>query len=267
MPSIKLSAVCTSILACTLMLSACSTKPTDPTTNWSPNKIYAEAKDEISSGAFEKAIPLLEKLEGRAAGTPLAQQAQLDKAYAHFKMGESALAVATLDRFMKLHPASPAMDYALFLKGVVNFNDDLGLFSGVTRQDLSERDQKSAKESFESFKELIARFPSSKYAPDATARMNYIVNSLAQSEVHVARYYYKRGAYLAAINRAQTAVRDYAGVPAIEEGLFIMVKSYDALGITDLRDDTQRILVKNYPQTSYLTQGFKNTNDPWWKLW
>lgn len=267
MPRVKLSAACICFLACTLVLSACSSTPPDPTANWSPNKIYAEAKDDISTGAFDKAIPLLEKLEGRAAGTPLAQQAQLDKAYTHFKTGEPVLAVATLDRFMKLHPASPAMDYALYLKGVVNFNDDLGMFSAVTRQDMSERDQKAAKESYESFKELVARFPASKYAPDATARMNYIVNSLAQSEVHVARYYYGRGAYLAAINRAQTAVRDYAGVPALEEALFIMLKSYDALGMTDLRDDAQRVLAKNYPQTPYLTQGFKNTNDPWWKLW
>jgi len=267
MPIVKLSVFHTSFLACALLLSACSSTPNDPSANWSPNKIYAEASDEIKSGAYDKAIPLLEKLEGRAAGTPLAQQAQIDKAYAQFKSGEPVLAVATLDRFIKLHPASPAMDYALYLKGVVNFNDDLGFLSFVTRQDLSERDQKAAKESFESFKELVARFPASKYAPDASARMNYIVSSLAQSEIYVARYYYDRGAYLAAINRAQTAIRDYVGVPALEEALFIMFKSYDALGMTDLRDDTQRVLTKNYPQTPYLTQGFKNSNDPWWKLW
>ena len=267
MPSTKLSVVCTCLLACALLLSACSTTPIDPTADWSPNKIYAEAKDELSSGSYEKAVPLFEKLEGRAAGTPLAQQAQIDKAYAHYKAGEQALALATLDRFMKLHPASPAIDYALYLKGIVNFNDDLGLFSGVTRQDLAERDQKAAKESFESFKELMARFPESRYAADAAARMNYIVNSLAQSEVYVARYYFDRGAYLAAINRAQTAIRDYSGVPALEEALFIMVKSYDALGMNDLRDDTQRVLAKTYPQTPYLTLGFKPKNDPWWKIW
>ncbi len=267
MPSTKLSVVSTSLLAGSLLLSACSSTPTDPTTSWSPNKIYAEAKDELNSGAYDKAVPLFDKLEGRAAGTPLAQQAQIDKAYAHYKAGEPALALATLDRFIKLHPTSPAVDYALYLKGIVNFNDDLGLFSSVTRQDLAERDQKAAKESFESFKELIARFPTSRYAPDAASRMNYIVNSLAQSEVYVARYYFDRGAYLAAINRAQTAIRDYSGVPALEEALFIMLKSYDALGMNDLRDDTQRVLAKNYPQTLYLTQGFKPKNNPWWKIW
>jgi outer membrane protein assembly factor BamD len=267
MPSIKLSVVSTSMLAFSLLLGACSTTTPDLTAGWSPNKIYAEAKDELNSGAYDKAVLLFDKLEGRAAGTPLAQQAQIDKAYAHFKAAEPALAVATLDRFLKLHPASPAIDYALYLKGIVNFNDDLGLFSALTRQDLAERDQKAAKESFESFKELVARFPASRYAPDAAARMNYIVNSLAQSEVYVARYYFERGAYLAAINRAQTAIRDYSGVPALEEALFIMVKSYDALGMTDLRDDSQRVLTKNYPQTLYLTQGFKPKNNPWWKLW
>lgn len=263
----KLSAVYACSLACGLLLSACSSTPSDPTAGWSPNKIYAEAKDDLNSGAYDKAVPLFEKLEGRAAGTPLAQQAQIDKAYAHYKAGEPILAVATLDRFMKLHPASPAIDYALYLKGVINFNDDLGMFSAITRQDLAERDQKAAKESFESFKELITRFPASRYTPDASARMNHIVNSLAQSEVYVARYYYDRGAYLAAINRAQNALRDYAGVPALEEALFIMVKSYNALGMNDLRDDSQRVLSKNYPQTPFLTQGFKTKNDPWWKLW
>ncbi|MDI1247149.1 MAG: outer membrane protein assembly factor BamD [Rhodoferax sp.] len=250
-----------------VFLSACSTTTPDPTAQWSPNKIYAEAKDELNTGAYDKAIVLFEKLEGRAAGTPLAQQAQLDKAYAHYKAGEPVLAIATLDRFIKLHPASPALDYALYLKGIVNFNDDLGLFSALTRQDLAERDQKAAKDSFESFKELVARFPDSRYAPEASQRMNYIVNSLAQSEVYVARYYYERGAYLAAINRAQTAITDYQGVPALEEALFIMVKSYDALGMTALRDDSQRVLEKNYPQTPYLVQGFKSKNGPWWKIW
>jgi len=253
--------------AVALLMAGCSSTTVDKTANWSPNKIYAEAKDEVDSGAFDKAVPLFEKLEGRAAGTPLAQQAQLDKAYAQFKAGEKPNAIATLDRFMKLHPASPALDYALYMKGVINFNDDLGMFSFMTRQDLSERDQKAAKESFESFKEMVTRFPESRYAPDARQRMNYIVNSLAQYEVHVARYYYSRGAYLAAINRAQLALADYREVPALEEALYIMVKSYDALGLTQLRDDAQRVLTTNYPQSDYMAKGFRSKDDPWWKLW
>lgn len=264
----KLSVVCAWLLTgAALLLAGCSSTLQDNTALWSPNKIYAEAKDELNSGDYDKAVTLLEKLEGRAAGTPLAQQAQLDKAYAHYKAGEAAQAIAALDRFMKLHPASAALDYALYLKGIVNFNDDLGMFSFITRQDLAERDQKAAKESFASFQELVNRFPTSRYAPDARLRMTYIVNSLAQYEVHVARYYFSRGAYVAAINRAQLALSDYQGVPALEEALFIMVKSYDALGMTQLRDDAQRVLEKNYPQTEYLSRGFKASSDPWWKFW
>ncbi len=233
----------------------------------SPNTLYSEAKDEMSQGQWDKAVPLLEKLETKAAGTPLAQQAQLDKAYAHYKEGETAQALATLERFMKIHPASPAMDYALYLKGIVNFNGDLGLFSTIIRQDLAERDQKASKESFEAFKELVARFPDSQYSADARQRMGYIVSSLAQYEVHVARYYYKRSAYLAAINRAQLAVADYRDVPVIEEALYIIYKSYDALGMEKLRDDAKRILDKNFPNSEFLTKGVKQNKDPWWKVW
>lgn len=265
---VKLSVVSAwSMTVAALLLAGCSSVTEDKTATWSPNKIYAEAKDELNSGGYEKAVTLLEKLEGRAAGTPLAQQAQLDKAYAHHKAGEPAQAIAALDRFMKLHPASPAIDYALYLKGIINFNDDLGMFAFITRQDLAERDQKAAKESFESFRELVTRFPTSRYAPDAGQRMTYIVNSLAQYEVHVARYYFGRSAYVAAINRAQIAVSDYQGVPAVEEALYIIVKSYDALGMTQLRDDARRVLVTNYPQTEYLSRGFKANTDPWWKFW
>ncbi|HSV45091.1 MAG TPA: outer membrane protein assembly factor BamD [Ramlibacter sp.] len=249
------------------LLAGCSSTPEDKTATWSPNRIYAEAKEEMNASAWDKAIPLLEKLEGRGAGTALAQQAQIERAYAQYKSGDQAQALATLDRFMKLHPASPAIDYALYLKGIVNFNDNLGVFSFVARQDLSERDQKAAKESFEAFKELAARFPDSRYAPDARARMTYIVNSLAQYEVHVARYYYSRGAYVAAIGRAQNALTDYQDVPALEEALFIMVRSYDALGLAKLRDDARRVLERTYPKSEYLTRGFKSAQDPWWKFW
>ena len=249
------------------LLAGCASPNEDKTAGWSTDRIYAEARDELNGGAYDKAVPLLEKLEGRAAGTPLAQQAQLEKAYAQYKSGEKAQAIATLDRFMKLHPASPAFDYALYLKGLVNFNENLGLFSWLARQDLSERDQKAAKDSFESFRELAARFPESRYAPDARLRMTYIVNSLAQYEVHVARYYYERGAYVAAVGRAQSAIADYKDVPATEEALYILVRSYDALGMAQLRDDARRVLEASYPNSSLLKAGFRDKESPWWKFW
>jgi len=259
------------LLPATLLLAAalagCSSTPEDPTAHWSVQKIQSEAQDEMKSGAWDKAVPLLEKLEGRAAGTPLAQQAQLEKAYAQYKDGDRAQATATLDRFMKLHPASPAYDYALYMKGVVNFNDDLGWFSWLSRQDLSERDQKAAKDSFEAFKELATRFPDSRYTPDARQRMTYIVNSLAQYDVHVARYYFDRGAYVAAVSRAQSSIKDYPDAPSNEEALYILVRSYEALGLTQLSTDAQRVLDASYPRSELPTHGFRDKSNPWWKFW
>lgn len=267
MPSAKLSVVSALLLAAAALLTGCASKSLDPTAKMTPEEIYAQAQEELYNLQYAKAIDLLEKLEGRAAGTPLAQQAQLDKAHAHYKAEEPAQAIATLDRFMRLHPASPAIDYALYLKGLVNFNENLGLFSSLTGQDLAERDQQAAKESFAAFKELVTRFPDSRYAPDARARMTYIVNSLAKYEVHVARYYYSRGAYLAAINRAQQAIADYREAPAVEEALHILIRSFDALQLPQLRDDARRVLQANYPQSQYLSDNTPVTPKSWWQLW
>ena len=262
-----------SVLALTLVgftatfLAGCSSTNNDQTAGWSPEKIYSEARDEVNAGAWDRAAMLFDKLESRAAGTPLAQQAQIEKAYAQYRASEKIQAIATIDRFIKLHPTSPAIDYALYLKGLVNFNDNLGLMSSVAEQDLAERDPKQAKESFEAFRELVNRFPSSKYAEDARLRMSFIKNSLARSDVHVARFYYQRGAYVAAINRAQTTVQEFRDVPAVEEALFIMVQSYDKLGLTQLRDDTKRVLETTYPNTAFLYPERAATKKSWWKFW
>lgn len=221
----------------------------------------------MSAGSWDSAIKLLEKLEGRAAGTILAQQAQLDKAYAQYRTRDQEQAKSTLERFVKEHPASPAMDYALYLKGLITFNDELGLFGNIAKQDLAERDQKASKDSFDAFKELSARFPDSKYTADAQQRMVYIVNSLARYEVHVARYYYTRGAYVAAVNRAQAAISEYPNLAATEEALFLLVKSYEALGLNQLRDDAKRVLEKNYPTSTFLTKGFGGQKTGLFGLW
>lgn len=249
------------------LLAGCASTPKDITQGWTPERIYEEARDEANAGAWDKAIGLYEKLEGRAAGTVLAQQAQINKAYAQYRYNEKPQALATLERFIRLHPTSPALDYALYLKGVINFNENLGLFSSLINQDLSERDQKAAKESYEAFQELSKRFPESKYTPDARQRMVYITNSLAGYEVHVARYYARKGAYVAAINRAQQALSDYQGVPAAEEALALLVYSYDQLGQKELRDDARRVLEKNYPQSQFLSKPLAGgRSKPWWQL-
>jgi outer membrane protein assembly factor BamD len=263
----RLSAVlATTALA--MVLAACGSSPAqDDDPRGSVDKLYADAKDDVASGSYERAIKTLERLEGRAAGTLLAQQASLDLAYAHWKSADRAQALATLERFIKLHPSSPALDYALYLKGVINFNDNMGILSSVSRQDLSERDQQASRDAYQSFKQLLDQFPGSRYAPDAAQRMDYIVNSLASYELHVARYYYRRGAYVAAANRAQQAVKDFQQTPAVEEALYILAQSYDRLGMAQLRDDADRVLKRNYPQSRFLKDGIRLPDKAWWQFW
>ena len=250
-----------------LALSACDTNPKEESARWSPEKLYAEAKEEAAAGAYEKAIKLYERLEGRAAGTVLAQQAQLERAYLLWKTSETAQALSTLERFLKLHPTSPAYDYALYLQGLINFNDNMGFLGSLASQDLSERDQQAARDAFQSFRQLVDRFPQSIYAEDARLRMNYIVNSLARYEVHVARYYFRRGAYVAAANRAQQTVLEFQTSPSVEEALYIMVQSYDRLGLTQLRDDADRVLRASFPNTKVYVNGLGNKQTPWWQPW
>jgi len=249
-----------------LGLAACDTTK-DESSKWPPERLYTEAKEEAASGAYEKAIKLYERLEGRAAGTVLAQQAQLERAYLLWKTRETAQALSTIERFLKLHPTSPAYDYALYLQGLINFNDSLGFLGTLASQDLSERDQQASRDAYQSFRQLTERFPQSAYADDARLRMNYIVNSLAAYEVHVARYYFRRGAYIAAANRAQQAVAEFQNSPSAEEALYIMTQSYDRLGLTQLRDDADRVLRSSFPSTKVYENGLGNKQTPWWKPW
>jgi len=249
-----------------LLLAGCGSSPKDDD-KASAEKLYAEAREDMAAGSYDRAIKTLERVEGRAAGTLLAQQASLELAYAYWKTSERAQALTTIDRFIKLHPSSPALDYALYLKGLVNFNDSTGILSAISRQDLSERDQQASRDAYQAFRQLVEQFPGSRYAPDARLRMDYIVNALAEYELHVARYYYRRGAYVAAANRAQQAVRDYQQAPSMEEALYILAQSYDKLGLQELRDDADRVLKKNFPDSGFLRDGVRRPDSPWWKLW
>lgn len=268
MQKISLRFVTFVTFAFALLLSGCGLLPEkiDETKNWSAAKLYAEARDEIASGGYERAISLFEKLESRYPFGTYAQQAQMEIAYAHYKQDDQAQALAAVERFIKLHPNHPAVDYMYYLRGLVNFNDRLGALDFVSRQDPTERDPKGARDAFDAFKALVERFPDSKYAPDALARMKYLVNAIAQHEVHVGNYYYRRGAFVAAANRAQTVVREYSQAPAAEEALFLMMKSYDALHNAELRNDAERVLKKNYPNSRFIN-GDPESRKPWWKFW
>ena len=244
----------------------------EETKDWSAQKFYTEAKEKLSDGNYSAAITLFESLEARFPYGRFAQQAQLETAYAYYKDQEQASAIAAADRFIKLHPNHANVDYAYYLKGLANFNDNWGIMSyvmqGVLKQDMSERDSKASRESFEHFRILVTRYPDSKYAPDARQRMAHLINVVAMSEIYVARYYMKRKAYIAAANRAQFALREYPTTPATEEALFIMVKAYDMLGLDDLRDDAERVLQQNFPDSSHLASYHPIEDVPWWKrLW
>lgn len=254
-------------LALVLSVAACSTTDTeefDETRSWSAERIYNEAKGELLAGSYKKAAELYQKLEARYPYGKYAQQSQLELAYAYYKDNEVVLALAEVERFIKLYPDHNNLDYALYLKGLINFNEDLGLFGGLANQDMSERDPKAAVESFEAFRELVERYPESRYAGDAYQRMRYLVNALATNEVRVAAYYMRRKAYVAAVNRAQAVVLNYQQTPAVESALVILVKSYDALGLTDLRDDAQRLLALNYPDSELQVAG---RDRKWWQFW
>lgn len=249
------------------VLVACSSSPKDDELRGSAEKLYADAKELMSSGNWNAAIKPLERVESRAGGSLLAQQAQIDLAYAYWKTSEKAQAINTLDRFIKLNPSSPALDYALYLRGLVNFNEDVGFFATLSGQSMSERDQQASREAFQSFKQLVEQFPESKYVPDAKQRMDYIVNVLADYEVHVARYYLRRGAYLASANRAQQALTSYPQAPASEEALYLMASAYDKLGLVQLRDDARRVLDTNFPDSPLLQGDYGRRDKRWWQLW
>ena len=251
-----------------LCVSACGLLPEqiDETKNWSADKLYTTAKEKLTEGSYEAAIKMYEKLEARYPYGRYAQQAQLEVAYAYYKDAQVPSALSAAERFIKLHPNHPNVDYAFYLRGLANFNDDLGLLGSYAGQDMSERDPKSAREAFNAFKDLATRFPNSKYAPDSVQRLNYLVNMLAASEVNVARYYMKRGAFVAAANRAQSALKTYPQATANEEGLLILVQAYDKLGLNDLRNDAERVMKTNFPNSKYLNGKFDNSK-PWWQLW
>lgn len=256
-----------------LGLSACGLLPdrAEEQQDWSANKFYSEARVKLNDGSYPAAIKLYESLETRYPYGRIAQQAQLELAYAHYKNEEPASAIAAADRFIKLHPNHEHVDYAYYIKGLSNFNDNWGmmgfLMKGPLKQDMSERDPKASYESFEIFKELVTRFPESKYAADAKQRMAYLLNALAMGEIHVARYYMKRKAYIAAANRAQNAIKEYPRTPASEEALYIMIKAYEALEMHDLMSDAERVMRMNYPNSYLLNALPEIGGKPWWQFW
>jgi len=262
----SVTALAAALLA--LILSGCGlfSDKVDPKKDWTAAEYYKAAKEEFDNHNWEPAIKLYEQLESKFPFGRFAQQAQLEVAYAYYKNNDPAQATSALDKYLKLHPNSANVDYALYLKALVNFKEDLGPFTKIVSQDLADRDPKAARESFEGFKELVSRFPESRYAPDSRQRMAYLVEALARHEIHVARYYLSRGAFLAAANRAQDAIVRFPNSPIHREALEVMIEAYDRMNMPELRDDARKVLAKNFPAERMAQQG-ENRNKPWWKFW
>jgi outer membrane protein assembly factor BamD len=237
-----------------LTLAACSSETVlnadSPAKNVPVEEMYSDAKKHLDETSFEEAIKRFESLQSHYPYGRYAQQAQIEIAYAYYRQNEAESAISAADRFIKQYPNNPHVDYAYYVKGLANFNADIGIFGLASGQDPPERDPNAAHDSFAAFKDLVTRFPSSKYAPDSRLRMQYLLGALAKYEIHVARYYLRRGANIAAVNRAKEVLSQYPNSPAIHDALMILVQGYDALGLKELRDDAQRVLDKNFPQTA-----------------
>ena len=249
-----------------MTLPGCSLfqKVVDPRKDWQATDYYKAGHDEFEAGNWDASIKIYEQLEAKFPFGRFADQAQLEMAYAYYKQAETAQAVSTLDKFIKAHPNHPNVDYALYLKALANFKEDLGPLAKLISQDLADRDPKAARESFEGFKDLITRFPESKYVADSRERMAYLVEALSRHELNVSKYYLARGAYLAAANRAQDSITHFPNSPSHREALEIMVEAYDRMGMKELRDDAKRVLAMNFPEDPVARGKATRT---WYKPW
>lgn len=219
----------------------------------SAETLYGQAKEALLNNNWSQAIEALKKLEARYPYGRFAKQAQLDSAFAYYKNGDDGLAVAAADRFISLNPTHPSVDYAYYIKGLASFNEKSGVVGLLTgRTNLADRDPQSITDALAAFNTIVQRYPDSKYVRDSINRINYLEAARAQHQISIAHYYYARGAYVAAINRAKFILNQYGEFPQVEDALGIMYFSYQQMQIADLAEDARRVLVLNYPNSNYL---------------
>jgi outer membrane protein assembly factor BamD len=224
-----------------------STPKEDEYVGWDDTKFFQQAKQALDDKNYQKAITLYEALEARYPFGDYAAQTQLNVAYAYYKNDDPEAALAAADRFIKVHPRNPSVDYAYYLKGLINYNRGIGFMDRFLPTDSSQRDPGNAKDAYNNFQELIQRFPQSKYVPDARLRMVALRNNMAMYEMHVADFYMRRKAYVAAVNRANYIIKEYQRTPAVPHALKIMEEGYTKLGMDDLAADAKRVFDLNYP--------------------
>ena len=241
--------LCLSLQGCETLKSFTSSdsESVDEYVDWSAGKFRDQAQTALDAGNYDKAIKLYEALESRYPFGNESAQTQLDIAYAYYKNGDHEAATAAADRFIKVNPRNSSVDYAYYLKGLINYNRSISFVDRFLPTDTSQRDPGSARDAYDNFSELIRRFPTSKYVADAQLRMIALKGNMAMHEVHVARFYMKRKAYIAAINRASIVIEKYQRTPAVPYALQIMQDAYTKLGLIDLAKDVGRVYELNYP--------------------
>jgi len=243
------------LIASLALTAACSSKAPEVAENLSETELYKQAQEDLNNNNYNQAVSKLKALESRYPFGRYADQSQLELIYANYKNGEPEAARTSADRFIRLHPQHPNVDYAYYMKGVASFEQDRSLLARFLPLDMTKRDPGAARVSFNDFAQFPSRFPNSRYAPDAKARMTYLRNLLAAYEVHVADYYLRRKAYVAAANRGRYVVENFQGTPSVGDGLAVMTEAYQHLGLNDLAATSLETLKMNYPDNPSLDNG------------
>ena len=242
------------LIAIFALNAACSSNETI-SENLGEAELYRQAQADLDSKSYTSAINKLKALESRYPFGRFAEQAQLELIYAYYRNTEPEAARSSAERFIRLHPQHPSVDYAYYLKGLASFDQDRGLLARFLPLDMTTRDPGAARDSFNEFAQLTTRYPNSRYAPDAKARMIYLRNLLAANEIHVADYYLRRQAYVAAANRGRYVVENFQGTPSVGDGLAVMTEAYQHMGLNELADSSLETLKLNYPDHPSLDGG------------
>jgi len=253
------------LLVAVMSVSGCR-KDRDMEGERSAEELYDRGKRALDSGAWDSAIGAYRALQTRYPFGRHTEQSMLDLSYAYFKRGQREEALSLLDRFIRTYPAHPSVDYAYYLKGLVNYEQNVGFLERIMPARVRDRDQTSLQDAFLDFSELIRRFPDSRYVPDARQRMVFLRNSLAAYELIVAEYYLSRKAYIAAANRARYALEVYPQTPVTPEALIVLHKAYTSLELPALADSSMAVLELNFPD-NYYVQGRKKKRSWVDRLW
>jgi len=237
------------LLGVLALLAACAGNEDPYDAGQDLQEAYEKATKSIYGGNYVRGIEILEAIQSRFPFSDVARQIQLDLMYAYYKSGQPELAIEAAETFMRENPIHPQVDYALYIKGLAYFPEGRGMFERWFRKDTNKRPPKDVELSYQAFRRLVERYPASQYAPDAQQRMLFLKNRLAAYENFVADYYLRRGAYVAALNRAKNALETYNGAESNAESLRILIEAYEQLGMDDLAADARRVLQLNFPDS------------------